>query len=309
MVSALDVPRVATRYGEEQVNLSGSGGEVTRGGYYSSETRVSREQAIKTVENLFSRRSWLFSSRFDELARARRRWLALANRDHLQAMDLLYLQFRAGRWIAANRAAIAAHGMYLHPLLDHAFVRRVLEFPVEHRYSERAAHDLVRRLNPRISELPLAFRRWRCDTEPSEGTSGHAAWMRRAPVVMDKTVTAPDWRKSLPGSLRDLIRAVLYSTVIGVVVYTLLQVVFIGAMPAKYLGSGWAGMATVFAAEDLKHGRRVAIKVLSPELSSSIDADRFKREIQIAARLSHPHILPVFDSDVVGSVVFTRIPR
>jgi amino acid transporter len=46
---------------------------------------------------------------------------------------------------------------------------------------------------------------------------------------------------------RDLIRAVLYSTVIGVVVYTLLQVVFIGAMPAKYLGSGWAGMATVFA--------------------------------------------------------------
>jgi amino acid transporter len=45
---------------------------------------------------------------------------------------------------------------------------------------------------------------------------------------------------------RDLIRAVLWSTIIGVVVYTLLQVVFIGAMPAKYLGSGWAGMATVF---------------------------------------------------------------
>lgn len=46
---------------------------------------------------------------------------------------------------------------------------------------------------------------------------------------------------------RDLIRAVFYSTIIGVVVYTLLQVVFIGAMPAKYLGSGWAGIATVFA--------------------------------------------------------------
>ncbi|MFL5614508.1 MAG: protein kinase domain-containing protein [Gemmatimonadaceae bacterium] len=59
---------------------------------------------------------------------------------------------------------------------------------------------------------------------------------------------------------------------------------------------GRGGMATVFLAEDLKHGRRVAIKVLSPELSSSMDGDRFKREIQIAARLSHPHILPVFDS-------------
>jgi serine/threonine-protein kinase len=71
---------------------------------------------------------------------------------------------------------------------------------------------------------------------------------------------------------------------------------------------GRGGMATVFAAEDLKHGRRVAIKVLSPELSSSIDADRFKREIQIAARLSHPHILPVFDSDVIGNVVFYTMP-
>ncbi len=46
---------------------------------------------------------------------------------------------------------------------------------------------------------------------------------------------------------RDLIRAVFYSTIIGVIVYTLLQVVFIGALPAKYLSSGWAGLATVFA--------------------------------------------------------------
>jgi len=59
---------------------------------------------------------------------------------------------------------------------------------------------------------------------------------------------------------------------------------------------GRGGMATVFLAEDLKHGRRVAIKVLSAELSSSVDGERFKREVQIAARLSHRHILPMFDS-------------
>ena len=63
-------------------------------------------------------------------------------------------------------------------------------------------------------------------------------------------------------------------------------------------------MATVFLAEDLKHGRRVAIKVLSPELSSSIDSDRFKREIQIAARLSHPHILPLFDSGDANGLLY-----
>src|SRR5881227_3308386 len=71
---------------------------------------------------------------------------------------------------------------------------------------------------------------------------------------------------------------------------------------------GRGGMATVFLAEDLKHGRRVAIKVLSPELSSSIDSDRFKREIKIAARLSHPHILPVFDSGEANGLLYYVMP-
>src|ERR1051325_5528586 len=84
-----------------------------------------------------------------------------------------------------------------------------------------------------------------------------------------------------------------------------------GALADRYeveseIGRG--GMATVFVAEDLKHGRRVAIKVLSPELSSSMDGDRFKREIQIAARLSHPHILPVFDSGVANGLLYYVMP-
>lgn len=71
---------------------------------------------------------------------------------------------------------------------------------------------------------------------------------------------------------------------------------------------GRGGMATVFLAEDLKHGRRVAIKVLTPEMSSSIDGDRFRREIQIAARLSHPHVLPVFDSGEAGGLLYYTMP-
>jgi eukaryotic-like serine/threonine-protein kinase len=62
----------------------------------------------------------------------------------------------------------------------------------------------------------------------------------------------------------------------------------------RELGSG--GMATVFLAEDLKHHRLVALKVLRPELTASLGPERFLREIDVAARLHHPHILPLFDS-------------
>jgi tRNA A-37 threonylcarbamoyl transferase component Bud32/tetratricopeptide (TPR) repeat protein len=59
---------------------------------------------------------------------------------------------------------------------------------------------------------------------------------------------------------------------------------------------GRGGMATVYLAEDVRHHRRVAIKVLHPELGAVLGAERFLREIGIAARLSHPHILPLHDS-------------
>jgi Tol biopolymer transport system component len=60
------------------------------------------------------------------------------------------------------------------------------------------------------------------------------------------------------------------------------------------LGSG--GMATVYLAEDVKHHRQVAVKVLRPELAAALGPERFLREIEIAAALHHPHILPLYDS-------------
>lgn len=68
---------------------------------------------------------------------------------------------------------------------------------------------------------------------------------------------------------------------------------------------GRGGMATVFLAEDVKHGRKVAIKVLSPVFAASLGAERFLREIGIAARLAHPHILPLIDSgSAAGSLYY-----
>jgi serine/threonine-protein kinase len=71
---------------------------------------------------------------------------------------------------------------------------------------------------------------------------------------------------------------------------------------------GRGGMATVFLAQDLKHGRPVAIKVMHPETAAAIGPQRFLREIEIAARLSHPHIVPLFDSGDAEGLLFYVMP-
>lgn len=74
----------------------------------------------------------------------------------------------------------------------------------------------------------------------------------------------------------------------------------------KEIGRG--GMATVFLAEDPKHRRKVALKVLDPDLAEAVGADRFLREIEIAANLTHPHILPLFDSGKAGNLLYYVMP-
>ena len=71
---------------------------------------------------------------------------------------------------------------------------------------------------------------------------------------------------------------------------------------------GRGGMATVYLAEDLRHHRKVAIKVLHPELASSVGAERFLREIEIAAGLDHPHILTLLDSGQANDLLFYVMP-
>jgi len=72
---------------------------------------------------------------------------------------------------------------------------------------------------------------------------------------------------------------------------------------------GHGGMATVYLADDVKHHRLVAVKVLRPELAASIGAERFLREVEIAARLNHPHILALYDSGEAGGCLFYVMPH
>src|SRR3989454_1760789 len=67
-------------------------------------------------------------------------------------------------------------------------------------------------------------------------------------------------------------------------------------------------MATVYLAQDLKHHRKVAIKVLEPELAAALGPERFLREIEIAAGLNHPHILPLYDSGESGASLYYVMP-
>jgi TolB-like protein/Tfp pilus assembly protein PilF len=71
---------------------------------------------------------------------------------------------------------------------------------------------------------------------------------------------------------------------------------------------GVGGMATVYLAEDLKHHRQVAIKVLKPELAAVLGPDRFLREIETAAKLNHPHILPLLESGEAGRFLYYAMP-
>jgi serine/threonine-protein kinase len=84
-----------------------------------------------------------------------------------------------------------------------------------------------------------------------------------------------------------------------------------GALSTQYrleheIGAG--GMATVYLADDLRHDRRVALKVLRPELAAVIGAERFLAEIKLTANLQHPHILPLFDSGEADSFLYYVMP-
>jgi eukaryotic-like serine/threonine-protein kinase len=71
---------------------------------------------------------------------------------------------------------------------------------------------------------------------------------------------------------------------------------------------GQGGMATVYLAEDLKHHRKVALKVLRPELAAILGAERFLKEIEVTANLQHPNILPLYDSGEADTFLFYVMP-
>jgi tetratricopeptide (TPR) repeat protein len=71
---------------------------------------------------------------------------------------------------------------------------------------------------------------------------------------------------------------------------------------------GRGGMAVVYLAQDLKHGRPVALKVLRPELAAALGTERFLREIDTAAKLNHPHIIPLYDSGDANGLLYYVMP-
>ena len=89
------------------------------------------------------------------------------------------------------------------------------------------------------------------------------------------------------------------------------QAEFRDAIKDRYqllLEIGRGGMAAVFLSKDLRHNRNVAVKVVLPDRASTLAADRFMREIDLAAKLSHPHIVPLLDSGQAGDFLYYVMP-
>jgi serine/threonine-protein kinase len=74
----------------------------------------------------------------------------------------------------------------------------------------------------------------------------------------------------------------------------------------KELGGG--GMSRVFLAEEVRLGRKVVVKVLPPEMSAAVNIERFEREIQLAAKLQHPHIVPLLSAGAQGDLLYYIMP-
>jgi serine/threonine-protein kinase len=71
---------------------------------------------------------------------------------------------------------------------------------------------------------------------------------------------------------------------------------------------GQGGMATVYFAQDLKHDRKVAVKVLKPEVGAVLGAERFLSEIKVTTNLQHPNLLPLFDSGAADGLLYYVMP-
>src|SRR3954453_3350803 len=82
----------------------------------------------------------------------------------------------------------------------------------------------------------------------------------------------------------------------------------LGAAYAIERELGGGGMSRVFLAEDMRLGRRVVVKLLSPELGAGVSAERFEREIKLAARLQHPHIVPLLAAGDVNGLPYYTMP-
>jgi serine/threonine protein kinase/Tol biopolymer transport system component/DNA-binding SARP family transcriptional activator len=198
-----------------------------------------------------------------------------------------------GRAAAAARLLAEREEIGRHPTLAVAFARRAAELANGDERPVRRLIELLVRLGDRGSAVRVYeefVRRLASDleVEPSPETVALIARVRRSgerPFVLSES-KHPD---ASPSTIDRLTAALAGRYKVE-----------------RELGAG--AMAVVFLAHDLRHHRRVAIKLLRPELTPCMGVDRFLREIDIAAGLMHPHILPVHDSGEADGLLYYVMP-
>lgn len=190
--------------------LSGVGGETLRGGYIMLDrVDVSGEVAAATVMNLYAGQPALFQPMINEEWRQRAApWARLAEREPIHALQQLWLAHRVHRWGGIRRqGATLRRPMYV-PLHDNQVTIATMDAQVEHRWSERLVHDVIRHLAPSLADLPIEGQRWRFDRTRPEGRRALRRWERRHALTADPH-PAVSWNRLHDDQLRNLIRDVV----------------------------------------------------------------------------------------------------
>ena len=155
------------------------------------------------------------------------------------------------------------------------------------------AGEVDSRMGEKLAANPRRTRAAQCGrvVAPSGAASAHkdAVWRSARPIVAGYRYTAKLWDVTPPTPLDQLQSALAGRYAVE-----------------REIGAG--GMATVYLARDLKHNRRVALKVLKPELGAVLGVERYLSEIQVTANLQHPNLLPLFDSGEANGLLCYVMP-
>lgn len=194
-------PKFSSRGG-----CGGLGGETLRGGYADHHRKVTRESAVEIARRQFGREAELFTpAAAARYATFLDRWMD--DRAELAAHDLLdrlYAEFRCGRWTAASTRSTAMFGPSWLPYLDNRFAATVSTIPARDRVGARLLQDIVRVLDPRLADLPLADQFW--PGTPKEEQERIRAALPLAFTAARDAGSATDWRRSFPDPLTAHVR-------------------------------------------------------------------------------------------------------
>jgi hypothetical protein len=178
-----------------EAKLSGTGGEIIRGGFLRDQRDVSAKATRARIEQMFTSGSHMLVPEANARAREALDRFREGYDDPADAMAALYLLFRTGRWMVGPRTSTELNWISYHPFLDNVVAQRAGELPALTRWGERPAHGLIARLAPQLKDLPIEGRRWQYEATRPQSLSDLRGWLRRSAARPRGRTSSFDYRR------------------------------------------------------------------------------------------------------------------